>query len=583
MPAVTKTPTVPPRVLERVARETPYVAERPLQPIDLWLDMNEAIAPEPAALNAAQRIDPDAVRRYPDATPIERMLAAQFGIDERCVLATAGGDDGIDRVCRAMLDDSRTLITHTPGFSMIAASARRTGAELVNIPWDQGSFPLELALEQITDRTGVVALVTPNNPTGLVIDRDAIENVARRCASVGAALLLDLAYIEFADDDVTFFALGLPNTVIVRTLSKAYGLAGLRVGFLLGDQRIVDACRAVGGPFALSAPSIAAASSLLTANDGIAPSRERIAGERSRLASRLRSRCVEALDSQANFVLARFKNAERARWTRDALRGLGVAVRGWSRAGDLDRALRITCPGRDDAFARLTEALDAALAPEAMLLDLDGVLADVSRSYRAAILATCESFGVRVAPSDVAAIKARGNANNDWFVTRELLAQRGVALDLRLVTERFEAIYQGEPSRPGLRETESLLGSINALKQLASRIPLAIVTGRPRADAERFLDRFGLSPLISARVCMEDGPSKPDPTVVRLALERLGVRRAWMVGDTVDDVRAARAAGVVPIGVIAPQDEPTLTTDSLLRAGAARVLGSLDELLEILP
>lgn len=82
---------------------------------------------------------------------------------------------------------------------------------------------------------------------------------------------------------------------------------------------------------------------------------------------------------------------------------------------------------------------------------------------------------------------------------------------------------------------------------------------------------------------MEDGPSKPDPTVVRLALERLGVRRAWMVGDTVDDVRAARATGVVPIGVIAPQDDPTSTTDSLLRAGASRVLGSLDELLEILP
>jgi histidinol-phosphate aminotransferase len=511
------------------------------------------------------------------------MLAEQFGIDSERVLATAGGDDGIDRVCRAMLDDSRTLITHTPGFSMIAASARRTGAELVNIPWDQGSFPLELALEQITARTGVVALVTPNNPTGLVIDRDAIERVARRCAEVGAALLLDLAYIEFADDDVTPFALGLTNTVIVRTLSKAYGLAGLRVGFLLGDERIVDACRAVGAPFALSAPSIAAASSLLTANTGIAPSRERIAGERSRLASRLRSRSVEALDSQANFVLARFKNAQRARWTRDALRGLGVAVRGWSRSDNLESALRITCPGRDDAFARLTDAIDAALAPEAVLLDLDGVLADVSRSYRAAILATCESFGVHVAPSDIAAIKARGNANNDWFVTRDLLAQRGVALELREVTERFEAIYQGEPSRPGLRETESLLGSIDAFNQLASRLPLAIVTGRPRADAERFLDRFGLSPLISARVCMEDGPSKPDPTVVRLALERLGVRRAWMVGDTVDDVRAARAAGVVPIGVIAPQDDPTSTTESLLRAGAACVLGSLDELLEILP
>lgn len=583
MPIATDQPSVAPRVLDRVARESPYVAERPLQPIDLWLDMNEAPEPTQDALDALRQVDANAVRRYPDASILEHAIAQRFGVDNDRVLATAGGDDGIDRVCRVMLDDTRTLLTHTPGFSMIAASARRTGAGVVNVEWDRGPFPLERFLNSITERTGVVALVTPNNPTGLVIERGAIERVARRCARVGAALLLDLAYIEFADDDCTSFALGLPNTVIVRTLSKAYGLAGLRVGFVLGDQRIIDACRAVGAPFAISAPSIAAARSLLGAERDVEPLRERVSNERAQLASRVRTRGVEALDSQANFVLARFDRPERARWTRDALRGLGVAVRGWTRSGDLDRALRVTCPGREEAFRRLMNGLDAALAPDAILLDLDGVLADVSRSYRAAIVVTCESFGVRVAPSDIATLKARGNANNDWLVTRELLSQRGVALDLRVVTERFESIYQGEPSRPGLRETESLIGSIDTLRGLASRVPLAIVTGRPRADAERFLDRYGLAPLVRALVCMEDGPSKPDPTVVRVALKRLGARRAWMVGDTVDDVRAARAASVIPIGVIAPQDDPPTTTGALLRAGAARVIGSLDDLLEILP
>ncbi len=584
MPTLIEEPATAPRIIERFAGVAPYSAERPIQPIDLWLDMNEACAPDPSALAAIGAINPDALRRYPDASALERAFAERIGIDAARVLATAGADDAIERVCRVSLDDSRTLVTHTPGFSMIERSARCSGAKVANIEWAEGEFPVQRFLEAIDDRTGVVALVSPNNPTGLVVDRSVVERAARRCAEVGAALLLDLAYVEFAADDPTAFALTLPNTVIARTLSKAYGLAGLRVGFLAGDAHIIAASRAVGGPFAISSPSIAAAAAVLTADDSVlAERRERIARERDALTGLLRSRGASVADSHANFALARFDRSCRARWVRDALRGLGVAVRAWPDASPLACSLRITCPGNDPQFARLTDALKTTLAPEAILLDLDGVLADVSRSYRAAIIATCESFGVRVTPADVAAIKRRGQANNDWIVTRDLLAQSGLDIELREVIERFEAIYQGTPSRPGLRETESLIGSLETVRRLASRVPLAIVTGRPRADAERFFDRFGLAASVSATVCMEDGPSKPDPTVVRLALERLGVKRAWMVGDTVDDVRAARAAGIVPLGIIAPNDDRDATTDALLRAGAARVLSTLDNLSEILP
>jgi phosphoglycolate phosphatase-like HAD superfamily hydrolase len=112
---------------------------------------------------------------------------------------------------------------------------------------------------------------------------------------------------------------------------------------------------------------------------------------------------------------------------------------------------------------------------------------------------------------------------------------------------------------------------------------LAIVTGRPRAEAEWFLERTGIAPLFGTVVAMEDAPAKPDPAPVRLALERLGVRRAWMVGDTPDDMRAAAQAGVLPLGVVTPGDEPSLAMAALLDAGAARVLGQLTDLLELLP
>ena len=113
------------------------------------------------------------------------------------------------------------------------------------------------------------------------------------------------------------------------------------------------------------------------------------------------------------------------------------------------------------------------------------------------------------------------------------------------------------------------------LGRLAKKYSLGIVTGRPRADAERFLAEQGVADLFSVSVCMEDAPSKPDPAPVRLALERLGASTAWMLGDTPDDLRAARLAGVLPIGVPASGDDQETMTAVLEAAGAARYVDDI--------
>lgn len=228
-------------------------------------------------------------------------------------------------------------------------------------------------------------------------------------------------------------------------------------------------------------------------------------------------------------------------------------------------------------------AAEPALTPEAILFDLDGVLADVSRSYREAIRATAATFGVELSAADIAARKAAGNANDDWVVTAELIAGAGQSVPLSEVTERFELLYQGTERDSGLRELETLTVPVEWLASLAARLPLAIVTGRPRADAERFLDRFGIRQFFTVVITREDGPLKPNPAPVRLALTQLGVQRAWFLGDTPDDVVSALAAAVIPIGVVAP-GEPSVDAarETLLRAGAARVLNSPMELDECL-
>jgi len=109
------------------------------------------------------------------------------------------------------------------------------------------------------------------------------------------------------------------------------------------------------------------------------------------------------------------------------------------------------------------------------------------------------------------------------------------------------------------------------------------VTGRPREEAEWFLDKQEITNLFHTVICMEDGPLKPDPAPVQLARSRLTVERAWMVGDTPDDIRAAKGAGVLPIGIVAPGPDPTASAAALRESGAVTVLGAIEDLLELLP
>ncbi len=335
-------------------------------------------------------------------------------------------------------------------------------------------------------------------------------------------------------------------------MSKAWGLAGLRVGFALGPADLVRWLRIAGQPYAVSGPSLVLATARLDGGqDAVDAYVARVRSERRVLESLLSEAGADPHPSQGNFVFAR---TPKAIWVRDALAGLGIAVRVWPNHPELD---------------------GTALSPRALLLDMDGVLADVSQSYRQAIVRTAQHWDVEISTDEITEAKARGNANNDWILTHDLLRARGVDVSFEKVKDRFERIYQGTADTPGLWRTEALIPEGALVERLARRLPLGLVTGRPRPDAERFLSEHRLEGLFRATVCMHDAALKPDPAPVRLALEQLGVEHAWMVGDTADDQAAARGAGVVPLAVAAPGDDVDRVSPGLFRAGASRVLDRL--------
>ncbi|MGD2103153.1 MAG: aminotransferase class I/II-fold pyridoxal phosphate-dependent enzyme [Acidimicrobiia bacterium] len=537
--------------------------------IDLDLSRNEG-RPWPLS-DTALAIDLDVVSRYPDTTRLQTAVAVRHGIETDRVLITAGGDDALARCFLSRA--GTTVVATTPSFEMITRYARQTGGSVVQVEWWDDDFPLGEFLD-LAEGASMAVIVSPNNPTGNVIGEADLREVAEAFPLV----VLDAAYADFTDGDLTDAALACSNVVTVRTFSKAYGLAGLRAGYLLGARDVVAEISAYGSPYPVSGLSASLAEEALGADeDERSLYLAEISDERRALADVLDEVGARPLRSRANFVLASDVDAD---WVISAAASLGIGLRGFPGRPELARCVRITVPGERRDFDRLVAVLRTILAPEALILDLDGVVADVSRSYTAAVIGTANSFGVTVSSEDIAEAKTSGGANDDWELTRSLCLAAGVDIAIDDVVSRFQLLYEGSGSADGLRRTERPLLPPETLERWAKRIPLALVTGRPRKEAEEFLARFGLGDVFGALVTRDDASLKPDPAPVRLAMERLGVSHVWMVGDTHDDITAARAAGAVPIGVVAPGDPPLVARKGL--NGAALILDSIDQLEEVL-
>jgi len=457
---------------------------------------------------------------------------------------------------------------------------------VIKVEWSQADFPIKKVINSVTEKTKVISVVSPNNPTGAVVTADQLTTLSQSAPQ--AIILLDHAYVEFVDQpalDLTSLALSLDNVCVFRTFSKAWGLAGCRVGYVMGPETVIKWLKQVGHPYSVSTLSLALINEALNhADQLLEESITQVQNERQELTKVLQGIEGEVFESQGNFV---FYRGQHATWLYDALAGLGIAIRAWPKDEELGNAIRITCPGDPKDFERLIKAINTAHKPEGILFDLDGVIADVSASYRAAIIGTAATYGVEVTLSDIAEIKSLGGANNDWRVTQALLNARGLSIPLSEVTQRFETLYQGgvsnldSYSHQGLYLKETMIPTRETLKTLCQDRKTAIVTGRPLQDALMFLNRFKLTDLFQEIITMEDAPAKPDPAPVQLALSRLGIERAWMLGDTVDDVRAARSAQVVPIGVLIPNEpDPANTRRHLEKSGAARVVENIAELLE---
>ena len=343
-----------PTPVASVANASPYRPPQSAHPIDLRLHANEGPPPPAALLQSMLERAPYVLNRYPDPSLLHERLAARVGVGLDRLLVTDGADEAIDRVCRAYLEPGRCIVLSDPGFEMLDKCASLAGASLSRFVWLGGEFPVDEVLRRVTPEVSVVAIVTPSNPTGLALTEAEFRAVA---SGVGdAVLMVDLAYGEFADVDLGPLALDYDNAVVLRTLSKAWGLAGLRIGYAYGPSEIVARLRTAGCPYSVASPSAWLAAEWLHA--GESHMRDYVSAtiaRREELSALLVRHGARVWPSQSSFVLARLDDALAVR---ERLSERGISVRGYPGDRQLDDCLRISCPPDAASMRRLMSALE---------------------------------------------------------------------------------------------------------------------------------------------------------------------------------------------------------------------------------
>ncbi|MEW2392772.1 histidinol-phosphate transaminase [Streptomyces venezuelae] len=347
-------------VRDELRGKSPYGAPQLDVPVRLNTNENPYPLPEPLVERIAERVREAArdLNRYPDRDAVElrtelaRYLTRTGGheVTRAHVWAANGSNEVIQQLLQTFGGPGRTAIGFEPSYSMHGLIARGTGTGWISGPrHDDFTIDVDAATRAIAEhRPDVVFITTPNNPTGNAVPADAVLALYEAAQAAKPSLVvIDEAYVEFSHGDSLLPLIeGRPNLVVSRTMSKAFGAAGLRLGYLAADPAVVDAVQLVRLPYHLSAVTQATALAALEHTDTLLKYVEQLKGERDRIVTELRAMGYEVTDSDANFVqFGRFPDSHEV-WRRILDRGVLVrdnGVPGWLRVST-------GTPDENDAF-----------------------------------------------------------------------------------------------------------------------------------------------------------------------------------------------------------------------------------------
>jgi histidinol-phosphate aminotransferase len=302
----------------------------------LRLDFNEnTLACSPRVKQALEAITTGALTLYPEREPVEAIVAKTVGIEPEQLALTNGVDEAIHVLFETFLEEGDELLLPVPTYTMYEVYVSATDAEAVTVlAGDDLAFPYERLLAAITPKTKIIAVANPNSPSGTVATREQLLEIARRAPH--AILLVDEAYYHFFGETVMDLVGKVPNLIVARTFSKAYGLAGLRIGLLAGPVELMRWIRRVLSPYSVNSLALACLPPALDDTDYLDWYVAEVRAARADFETALDAEGIRRWPSEANFVLTDIGTQHKE--FVNLMRAAGVLVR--------DRSADPGCLGR---------------------------------------------------------------------------------------------------------------------------------------------------------------------------------------------------------------------------------------------
>jgi histidinol-phosphate aminotransferase len=325
------------------------------------LNTNEnPFPPSPKVMQAIREIEPEMLRRYPHPTADKFRIAAAkvLGVEMEMILAGNGSDDILTIATRTFVPPDGVLAFPDPTYSLYPILAKLEDAKSVAVAWEKNwALPIDALVDTKAD---AIYIANPNAPTGTFVSPGKIEELAKKTS---ALVLVDEAYVDFAEENCLGLLKDHANVVIARSFSKAYCLAGVRFGYALAQPQVIREMEKVKDSYNCDAISVAAATAAIEDQEYAEMTWRNIRGERHRVIDELAALGWQSLPSQANFILVTVPGGH----GRDAYLGLkqqGILVRFFDKPG-LDDKLRITIGTSQENNALLSGIKALSIAEKA--------------------------------------------------------------------------------------------------------------------------------------------------------------------------------------------------------------------------
>ena len=549
---------------QAVLSSQPYDAPMEGRARSIRFDFNEST--EPIEGCYPEGLPAEVVSMYPEYGELLQKLAVRFELSPENFILTNGSDEAISLISNTFIEQGQdTALISTPCFFMIKQCLRLAGAILQEVSVDKElQFDLDEIDAQLKLRPKLAMFATPDNPTGSVIPTNTIETWCQLYPDV--LIVIDEAYGEFAGTSVIPLINKYDNLLVLKTFSKAWGMAGFRLGMVVGNGRLIEFLKRVKLPYSVNSAAVFTAVRLLDREPDMAARVSETVRLRTRLAKFLDDRGYKVRETNANwcllgtgFLATKFseftasknllvRNRSTSEFSRFADAGSSGSEQSMTSSAfePMWGLIRISA-GNADEVAVFEKIVDQFRDSYALIFDLDGTLVDTSKSFDKTVEYLVEKYsGAKLDLRELAELRREGGFNDDWVASRELLRRRGFDISLAEITRDGESFYLSIA-----RDNEELLLPLSLLRQLRKRHPLFIVTGRTRAEyAPIWGERF--DPLFERVYCVDDVPgcrAKPHPDYLLQVLKDSGITSGAYIGNAVDDMQAACAAGLTAIGV----------------------------------